>query len=314
MNRLLALLCLAFPSLHAAEMKAVVTGSTLHITADDKPVLSYQMQAGPVPEGVDKQFMHGAHLHPICSPAGKIVTGNHPPDHYWHRGVWMAWTHTEFEGRTPDFWNMGKDKSGKFSGEVRFIELIKQWSGTTAGFISKHQMIDHTSGSEKPVLNETWEVTASAISGDKPVYLIDLVSSQTCVSTALKLPKYHYGGLGVRGNAAWDPKEAVTMLTSEGADRLAGDGKKARWVHLGGDVDGTPTGLAVLIHPGNFRFPQPLRLNPKNPQLCVAPSAEGDWSIEPGTPYISRYRLVVADGKPDASLLEKLWREYAGKP
>jgi len=312
MKLLAAFAFLALTTIHAAEMKLVVKGATLNITADGKPLLTYQMQAGPVPEGVDAQFMHGAHLHPIWSPAGKIVTGNHPPDHYWHRGVWMAWTHTEFEGRTPDFWNMGKDKTGRLSGEVRFVKLIKQWTTPDrAGFISEHQMIDHTSGSEKPVLNETWEVTASALSGEKPVYLIDLVSTQTCVSTAVKLPKYHYGGLGVRGNTAWDPKEAVTMLTSEGADRMAGDGKKASWVHIGGDVDGAPTGLAVLIHPSNFRFPQPLRLNPKNPQLCVAPSADGDWSIEPSKPYISRYRLVVVDGKADAALLERVWQEYA---
>jgi hypothetical protein len=80
---------------------------------------------------------------------------------------------------------------------------------------------------------------------------------------------------------------------------------------MGGDVEGGPTGMAVLIHPTNFRFPQPLRLNPKNPQLCIAPSQGGDWEITPGKPYISRYRLVVADGKADAALLEKLWQDYA---
>ena len=116
----------------------------------------------------------------------------------------------------------------------------------------------------------------------------------------VKLPKYHYGGLGVRGNALWDPPPNVTMLTSNGDDRIKGDGTKAKWAWFGGEVDGKPTGITVLIHPSNFRFPQPLRLNPKNPQICVAPSADGDWSIEPGKPYVSRYRIVISDGKPDA--------------
>ena len=70
-------------------------------------------------------------------------------------------------------------------------------------------------------------------------------------------------------------------------------------------------GMAVLIHPGNFRAPQPLRLNPKNPQLCIAPSQDGDWEIRPGEPYVSRYRIVVADGKADPALIEKLWADYA---
>ncbi len=313
MKRLLpGLLLLAATPLLAAEMKATVVGDTVQITTEGKPVVTYQMSPGPVPQGVPESFAHGAHLHPVWSPEGKIVTGNHPPDHRWHRGVWMAWTHTEFQGRTPDFWNMGKDKEGNLTGEVRFMKLLKSWSGETAGFISQHRFIDHTGGAEVPVLDETWEVTVRARSGDHPVNLIDLVSTQTVIGKeALKLPTYHYGGLGVRGNPAWDPADAVRMLTSEGDDRKAGDGKTARWVQIGGDVDGAPASMTILIHPENFRFPQPLRLNPKNPQLCIAPSAAGDWSIEPGRPYISRYRLVVMDGMTDAAVLEALWKEYA---
>ena len=278
------------------------------------PLMSYQTEPGEVPQGVPDFFSHGAHLHPIFSPSGRLVTGNHPPDHFWHRGVWLAWTHTEFQGRAPDFWNMGKEKGGELTGEVRFKKLLRTWSGPVqGGFVSQHQFIDHTSGSEVPVLNETWEVAATSISvAGRPVFLIDLASTQTCAGTdVLKLPTYHYGGLGVRGNRAWDPANAVTMLTSEGTDRISGDGKKARWVHMGGQVDDEPTGIAVLVHPGNFRAPQPMRLNPKNPQLCVAPSAEGEWAIEPGKPYVSRYRLVIVDGKADAALLEALWTDYA---
>src|SRR5204862_6797343 len=118
----------------------------------------------------------------------------------------------------------------------------------------------------------------------------------------------------VRGAAAWDPVDQVTMLTSEGKDRKEGDNSKAKWVHLGGMVDGQATGIAVLIHPSNFRFPQPLRLNPKNPQICVAPSQDGDWEITPGKPYVSRYRLVIADGAADAAAIEREWNDYATPP
>ncbi|MDB6004344.1 MAG: hypothetical protein JWR15_1331, partial [Prosthecobacter sp.] len=38
---------------------------------------------------------------------------------------------------------------------------------------------------------------------------------------------------------------------------------------------------------------------------------EGDWSIEPGKPYVSRYRIVVMDGKADAALIDSLWTDYA---
>ena len=47
------------------------------------------------------------------------------------------------------------------------------------------------------------------------------------------------------------------------------------------------------------------------PQLRREDMGDGDWSIEPGTAYISRYRIVVMDGKPDAAQLERLWQDYA---
>lgn len=284
------------------------------------PVFTYQMAPGPVPEGTAPRFAHGAHLHPVWSPGGLLVTGNHPPDHPHQRGIWFAWTHTDFEGREVDFWNMGNEKHGGVTGEVRFEKLLKHWGGPVhGGFISTHRWIDHTSGKEKDMLREKWEVTVYHTIGlqeaGPPMFLIDLVSTQDCAgSEAIKLPKYHYGGLGIRGNALWDPPDQVAMLTSNGDDRKKGDGTKARWVWLGGDVDGKPTGITVLIHPSNFRFPQPLRLNPKNPQLCVAPSADGDWSIDPGKPYVSRYRIVIRDGKPDAGEIERLWNDYADPP
>lgn len=284
------------------------------------PLFDYQMEPGDVPEGVPPVFMHGAHLHPVYSPGGHVVTGNHPSDHRWHRGIWMAWTHTEYEGHEPDFWNMGKADSKEKNGgillaEVRFDSLVKNWSGPVhGGFVSQHRFIDHNSGAPKDVLKETWEVTAYAISGTpkSSVHVIDWVSTQTCAgSSPLKLPKYHYGGLGVRGNASWDPVDKVTMLTSNGDDRKKGDSTKAKWVHMGGQVGGQSTGMVILIHPENFRFPQPLRLNPKNPQLCVAPSQDGDWTIEPGKPYVSRYRFIIADGEPDSNVINSAWQGYA---
>jgi len=307
------------PSAVALGMKATREEGVLEVftQADKKPVFTYQMVPGEVPPGTSEQFKHGAHLHPVFSPSGRLLTGNHPVDHPHQRGIFFAWTHTEFGGTTPDFWNMGKDKTGKLTGEVRFEKLEKSFGGPVqGGFRSVHGWYDHSSGSVRSVLTETWDVAVCrTTSNDRPVYLLDLTSTQECAtSEPLILPKYHYGGLGVRGCALWDPVDKVSMLTSNGDDRIKGDGTKAKWLWLGGEVEGQTTGIAVLIHPSNLRFPQPLRLNPKNPQICVAPSADGDWSIEPGKPYISRYRIVLADGKPDAAELEDLWEDYTQPP
>ncbi len=309
----------AIASVHAADIVANKSGAVLHFTAGGKAICDYQMEAGDVPEGVPAVFKHGAHLHPIYSPCGKLVTGNHPEDHRWHRGIWMAWTKTEFGDSHPDFWNQGKGDSKEKSSdqilaEVRFDKLEKSWGGAEAGgFISKHLFLDHHHAADEKVLNETWEVEVSQKTLDGTLAnIIDLTSKQTCAGDKpLKLPKYHYGGLGVRGNLAWNPVDAVTMLTSEGYDRVKGDSTKGKWVHIGGDVDGAPTGMAILIHPSNFRFPQSLRLNPKNPQLCIAPSQDGDWAIEPGKLYVSKYRILVFDTVPDAIWIEAQWNTYS---
>lgn len=320
-------LCLSFSMFFtgwsgAADLQVEKQGSRLRFTAGGRAVCDYQMEAGDVPPGVSAVFKHGAHLHPIYSPSGRQVTGNHPDDHPWHRGVWMAWTKTEFGDSHPDFWNQGKgdgkDKSSdKILAEVRFAKLDKMWGGPDGGgFISRHQFLDHSHAPDQKVLDETWEAAISKQTlGGKPANIIDLISTQTCATEkALKLPKYHYGGLGVRGHPAWNPVDAVTMLTSEGHDRIKGDATKGKWVYIGGQVEGAPAGMAILIHPSNFRFPQPLRLNPKNPQLCIAPSQDGDWSIEPGKSYVSKYRILVFDGAPDAKWIEAQWASYSATP
>ena len=301
----------------AADIQVEKSGSVLHFTTGGKAICDYQMDPGDVPEGTAPIFKHGAHLHPVFSPGGKLVTGNHQPDHPWQRGIWIAWTKTEFGDSHPDFWNMGKTdaKNGdSLPAEVRFVELDKSWSGPeNAGFISQHEFLDHSHAPGQKVLNETWEVAVSQQTLDGVLAnVIDLASTQTCATDKpLKLPKYHYGGLGVRGNPQWNPVDAVTMLTSEGHDRKSGDNTKAKWVRLDGAVDGTPAGIVVLIHPGNFRFPQPLRLNPKNPQLCVAPSQDGDWSIEPGKPLVSKYRFLIVDGVPETKWIDAQWTAYS---
>src|SRR4051812_43140848 len=198
---LLTFFTVALP-VRAAEIEVEQKGSVLHCTANGQTILDYQMQAGDVPEGVLPVFKHGAHLHPVYSPSGKLVTGNHPEDHRWHRGIWLAWTDTEFGDSHPDFWNQGKgsgkDKSGdQILAEVRFDKLEKSWGGERGGFVSQHRFIDHNGGKDTDVLHETWEVTVSQEKlGDRLANIIDLTSTQTCAGELpLKLPKYHYGGL-----------------------------------------------------------------------------------------------------------------------
>ena len=195
----------------------------------------------------------------------------------------------------------------KFMG--KFYTLI-----TIIGTVLCSVFIDLTAPSPVVALHETWEVTAYApIAGPRPAHVFDLVITQTCATDdPLILPEYHYGGLGFRGHGQWDGAGQARFLTSEGlTDRVQAHATRARWCHVGGQVDGQWAGVAILGHPDNFRAPQPMRIHPTEPFFCFAPSQLGAWQITPGEPYVARYRFVVMDGEPDPALLEAYWAGYA---
>jgi hypothetical protein len=288
-------------------------GDRLTFTAGGKEILQYQGEKTPLPQGYDPAFRRGGYIHPVYSPGGKLVTDDYPPKHKHHHGIWSPWTKTVFEGRHPDFWNMG-DKTGT----VEFIGIDAAWGGRiVGGFAARHRMVDLSAKPEpKPAIDEAWTVRVyRPLSGAKPAYVLDWMSTQNCAtSSPLVLPKYHYGGLGYRGNRQWEDKKNCFFLTSEGKDRSSGNETTGKWCWVGGNVDGQMTGVTFLCHPDNFRFPQGMRLNPDEPFFCYCPSQGGEWSIEPGKPYVARYRIVVADGPADAKEIERWWNDYANPP
>lgn len=303
--------------LNPANLAVVADAGVLRVgedRQDAKPaapeILRYQGAMTALPEGYAPELQRGGYIHPVFTPDGVPVTDDYPPNHKHHHGIWSPWTKTLFKGRSPDFWNMGAKK-----GTVEVVGHPATWSaGGFAGFSTKHQMIDLTApDGPKPAIDEQWHVTAYASPmGAGKANVFDLVITQTTASDSpLKLPKYHYGGLGFRGHRQWDGKENCKFLTSEGKTRADGNETRAKWCHIGGLIDGKPAGIAILCHPDNFRFPQPVRLHPDEPFFCFAPSQLGDWSIEPGKPYVAKYRFVVTDGEPDAKEIERRWRDYA---
>jgi hypothetical protein len=286
-------------------------GSKLKLRVGDKTVLEYQAEPGDLPRpDIKPIFKRGGYIYPIFSPSGKLVVDDFPPNHVHHHGIWTAWTKTEFEGRHPDFWNMGDGK-----GRVEFVNLDQHWSGPVhGGFRARHRYVDLMATPAKIAINETWKLKLYAIEGvSKPLRVFDLELHHEAAGAApLILPKYHYGGLGFRGHRAWDGKPNCFFLTANGeTDRVKGNETKGRWCHISGNVDGARTGVAILGHPGDFRAPQPMRLHPSEPFFCYAPSQDGDWEIAPGKPYSARYRFIVQDGEPDSAELDRLWNDYA---
>ena len=296
---------------HENDVHLAHRNGKLQITIGDRTVLHYQAEKSELPrDDLEPIYRRGGYIHPVLTPSGTVITADYPHNHKHHHGIWFPWTNTIFEGRKPDFWNMGNG-----TGTIEFTGLHSQWSGPVhAGFSSSHQFVDLITKPKKVALTETWRMQVYATG--QAYHLFELESVQRCASgSKIQFPQYRYGGLGFRGHDDWDGKENCFYLTANGeADRIKGHATRARWCHVGGQTGGKWGGIGVLCHPGNFRFPQPMRIHPSEPFFNFAPSQTGDWEIKPGEDYVSRYRFVVTDGKPDAGLLERQWRDYAHPP
>src|SRR5215813_5661892 len=293
-------------------VKATTDERLLRVTSEGGRIFDFRLKRELPEPGIKEAFKRAGYMHPVYSPSGRVVTDDYPSDHYHQHGIMFAWTKTEFEGRQPDFWNMGNG-----SGSVEFDGIANSWSGPVhAGFTARLRYVDLSAPKPVNVLNEVWSVRAYVTQlGPKPHTRFDIVSTQqTAGSSPLLLPDYRYGGMAVRGHRDWKTKDKVAFLTSEGKDRITGDDTRARWCWMGGNVDGAPVGIAAFGHPDNFRAPQPVRIHPDDPYFNFSPSKLGDWQISPGQTYISRYRFVAFDGPADTKELERLWNDYANPP
>ncbi len=285
-------------------------GTKVKFTLDGKAVFDYQAEAGELPrKDIKEAFARGGYIGSVWSPSGRLITDDFPPNHIHHHGIWFPWTKTEFEGRHPDFWNMGEG-----TGRVEFVSLDEFHGGAVFGsFTAQHKFVDLIAKPAKTALNETWQVRL--FNAGNGAWIFDLISTQKCAGdSALKLPKYHYGGLGIRGHRDWNGAGKAHFLTSEGISGSKANETRGNWCWMGGPVDNQETGIAVLCHPSNFRAPQPFRAHPSEPFLCLAPSQLGDWEIKPGEDYVSRYRFVVRDGEPDKDEFNRQWNDYAHPP
>ena len=277
-------------------------------------ILRYHHAIVPPPAGQSPLYNRSAFIHPLWSPAGSVLTDIHPPDHIHHMGLWMPWTHTLFEGKETDFWNL---KSGQ--GTVRFVKYLGTNTGPVFGGFQaqQHHVALQTAEGEQTVLNEVWDVRAYNVGGpEKGYWLIDFKSTQRCVADSpLIQEEYRYGGFGYRGARQWKGADAA-YLTSEGKTRKDGHATRARWCDTSGKIDQWE-GITFYSHPANFQHPEPMRIWPEynnNIFFNFCPSQAGQWEMKPGEDHVFRYRMYIHEGKVDVDTAERIWNDYANPP
>ncbi len=300
---------------------AVKSDKDLQVRMGDAKVMQFQHAIWPAPKGVAKVpdaklplYNHNAFIHPLWSPRGNVLTDINPPDHLHHLGIWMPWTHTTYEGKMVDFWNVGDG-----TGTVRFSKYLSTTTGSVYGGWQSEQ--DHvalkTSKGEQTILKEVWDVRVYNVGGPQKYWLVDFQSTQRCVAEQpLIQDEYRYGGFGYRATRQWKGPTA-DYLTSEGKTRKDGHATRARWCDCFGTIDGQTEGVTFFSNPKNFRHPEPMRLWPEaNNHIFFnfCPSQLGAWEMKPGEDHVFRYRWYVHEGKPDVAQIERIWNDYANPP
>jgi type 1 glutamine amidotransferase len=295
-------------------------GESLMLKIGEKPVLNYRYAIMDVPDGVDEIFKRGGYIHPIWSPGGEVLSRIQPPDHYHHYGIWNPWTRTEFEGREVDFWNLG---SGQ--GTVRAEHVTEKNQGSVySGFRAIHDHIDFTGPTgEKTALSEQWEVNVWNVDPDNNVWMIDFVSTlNPATDQSLTIKEYRYQGFSLRATEKWNDNN-TSLLSSEGFDKSDANATRARWIDVNGvsDVAEGTSGILFMTNPGNYNFPEQLRIWPvganngvENVYINFNPAQDRDFELQPGRSYTLKYRMFVYDGTIEPDEAELYWKNYANPP
>lgn len=254
------------------------------------------------------------------------VLSNHAPwDHRWHHGLWWSW---------------------KFINDVLYWEDHEAYGGPRKGLGRAH-VTEHDveQGVEGPVIRERveWRENASGAAALRESRSMALATEPEIAGgwridwdhewtaprearlSATPYPEHSWGGYGgLNFRPARSLSFGEEILGSGGRNgRSELHGRPAEWAAYAGVPDGAyghtrdePAhgGLAILVHPENWRAPMPVYAYSAEENfgfLAVAPLMLRDDVLETGATLRLRFRTVVFGTKPDATQLQALHDRYA---
>ena len=301
----------------AAQIQAKDQQGTLLLQEGSQSILQYNYATVYPPAGIDTVFRRSGFIHPLWAPNGAVLTNIHPKDHWHHVGIWNPWTHTEFEGKVVDFWNL-KEKQGT----VRFAGFLSKTEGPVWGGFKALQehVVFKADGKEQVALNEVWDVRAYPARDNGQRRLWDFTSIFGCAGPSpLQLLQYRYGGgFGFRATPEWT-NATSQVLTSEGRTRKDADSTRARWVKVTGQTGKGKAGMLVLSYPANFDSPEPVRVWTENMErgelfINFSPTKIKPWLLTYGKEYTLKYRILVYNNDITVEEADALWNDLAYPP
>lgn len=236
------------------------------------------------------------HVHPLCTPSGRVLSNAAPADHPWHFGLWSTIKFVNGE----NFW----ETYGEF-GVLSTVDVATHTPDTTSATIDWI-----APDGDAIALRETR--TLRHVELDAHAYAIDWTFAlEPTVDTEFDRTPFTtwggYGGLTLRGAADWTDTD-LRVGDDERRDRVLGE--PAPWCAVASDA----ATVAILDHPSNPRFPVPWYGSNRADTygegwanfLNAAFLWAGPMQCPAGAVLTRRHRVVVADGRLATSRLAEL--------
>jgi hypothetical protein len=291
--------------------KIVTSNAGLEFRIKDKPVFFYHTAIAEPPADSPAYYRRSGFIHPLYSPAGKIMTDDFPSNHAHQHGVFHAWTNNTFKKEHLDFWNQHQG-----TGTVRHREILSHSKGPVFSELRTKQ--EYISLKYGVVLEEEWTIRVYPFAD---YFIFDLHITQTNIThDTLFMNRYIYGGMAFRGSREWDPfnkkyyRNSWNILTSEGMKDSSANHTPARWVTAFGNINGIMSSATVFNHSSDIRYPQKIRVHPNMPYWVYAPVVDGELLIAPGGKYEAAYRYFISSTLPDNLSLERIHEIYIHPP
>lgn len=187
---------------------------SLTLLDNDVPVLTYNYERVPPPEGVPQYYGRACYIHPLYAPDGDVLTEDFPADHYHHRGVFWAWPHVEMGDTVLDTW-LSKDV------HQHHEKWLMREANDERATVSVQNIWTLDSGPDTPLIRETVTFTVHPLK--REVRAMDFCIRLTNVSSqTMRIgPKDQkgYGGFCVRPDSARKP---LTFTTAKGGGCAVG--------------------------------------------------------------------------------------------
>ncbi len=276
------------------------------MTIDDRPLASYWVGTGAKP-----------FFFPLVGPTGESFTRAYPMldepgedrDHPHQRSCWF--THGRVNG--VDFWS---ETTGH--GTVRETEQRVVVQGPVLARLRTRD--DWIAPDGKLVCRDRRNVTFHRT---REVRIIDFECAIEASSGPVTFGDTKEGMFGLRIASSMDvnKKNGGKITNAEGVTDLAAWGKSSPWVDYVGPVKGQTVGIAILNHPGSFRFPttwhvRDYGLFAANPfgWKDFGRSERGDYTLPAGETLRFAYRVILHKGDTATLGVDRYFQAYAGVP